>query len=511
MTLNNAFGAIALDATLTARLPKNQSRIRYGFARVVASGPDTTVMASKILGSGMTVAQTGGNLVIGSGTTVRSETILRSLTSFTGPITMRFHEILSQRIVNQSFIVELVDVLGDGLAYSIGSATAITVTFPAGHGFTTADNAGQSINLGAFVGTGTFLSGNYPIASVSGNDITFTVAGFAVGTGTVSAFGWNYTHVLYDSTTATSTKFGVQNTGWPQADVVATINTSASPGQLSIVTNEEPVAGFQDQLLASSNIAQTAFRAAANRGVPGNATPLFLQIRVLNGTTAPASTTTWTLGFVDIENFQAQQVSIVSSRPQSLNAPLPVIVSNTNIIGVDTELPNAAALADGAANPTSPAVGGFDLVWNGATWDRVRNNLNTTTGDTGAKTATFNGATQTNFNARGAIITVLCATVSGTSPTMNVQLQWSPDAGTTWLAYGPVTGNVTATGNTATLLVYPTHFDDASSTTATALAFGATVSKALNAPLPRTWRLVYTIGGTTPSFTITAVYVNYIN
>jgi hypothetical protein len=39
---------------------------------------------------------------------------------------------------------------------------------------------------------------------------------------------------------------------------------------------------------------------------------------------------------------------------------------------VDTELPAAAALADGMANPTAPAVGGFLLGWNGATWDRVK-------------------------------------------------------------------------------------------------------------------------------------------
>lgn len=39
---------------------------------------------------------------------------------------------------------------------------------------------------------------------------------------------------------------------------------------------------------------------------------------------------------------------------------------------VDTELPAAAALADAASNPTSPMVGVCLLLWNGATWDRVR-------------------------------------------------------------------------------------------------------------------------------------------
>lgn len=43
-------------------------------------------------------------------------------------------------------------------------------------------------------------------------------------------------------------------------------------------------------------------------------------------------------------------------------------------VTADTELPAAAALADGASNPTAPAVGAFSLAWNGSTWDRVPGN-----------------------------------------------------------------------------------------------------------------------------------------
>lgn len=38
---------------------------------------------------------------------------------------------------------------------------------------------------------------------------------------------------------------------------------------------------------------------------------------------------------------------------------------------VDTELPAAAALADGAANPTTPTIGAAGLIYNGTTWDRA--------------------------------------------------------------------------------------------------------------------------------------------
>lgn len=171
-------------------------------------------------------------------------------------------------------------------------------------------------------------------------------------------------------------------------------------------------------------------------------------------------------------------------------------------------LPAAAADADALANPTTTQIAAMDSMFNGTTWDRARNNVNGTTGDTGAKTASFAGATQTNYNHHGAKITVLCGTVSGTTPTLNAQLQFSPDGGTTWLNYGPASGNVTATGNTITFDIFPTPFSSGSGTTS-ALTTGATQSVFITGVLPRTWRLNYTIGGTTPSFAITAVYVNY--
>lgn len=163
---------------------------------------------------------------------------------------------------------------------------------------------------------------------------------------------------------------------------------------------------------------------------------------------------------------------------------------------VDTELSAAVAIADASGNPTTAMVGGACLLFNGSTWDRQRGNLNVNTGDTGAKTATGNGATQTNYNASGAILAFIIGAVSGTTPTCVFKLQGSNDNGTTWYDLpGAVTPSITASGNYV-LAVYP----------------GATVAAnaAVSHPLPRTWRVVWTLGGTTPSFTITAVQVAYI-
>jgi hypothetical protein len=307
-------------ATAVRALPMHVSRI--GFTKAIAGNVDSdwgAIVGS--VGTGMAVNQTGGNLVITSGTTARAETIIRSTASWKGGIRLRSRVTLSQRIVNNNFFVELVDVIGDGLAYTIASATAITVTLPSGHGFTS-QNVGQSMYLGGFVGTGTFLSGRYPIASVSGDNVTFTVSGFAAGTGTCSAFGWNYYQLQYQGTTATQTNFDTQRRGYASGATAATINTTASPGHLAIITANDLSATFTDQLVASTAVIQQTIRATRAENVPDDI-PLRLQIRIANGATAPASTTTLTVGFVSISNFAAQDVSIQDIRPTSV-VPLPV-------------------------------------------------------------------------------------------------------------------------------------------------------------------------------------------
>jgi hypothetical protein len=172
-------------------------------------------------------------------------------------------------------------------------------------------------------------------------------------------------------------------------------------------------------------------------------------------------------------------------------------------------LPVAAASADGLTNPTITQIGSVQLLFNGTTWDRARGNWRTTTGDTGAKTVTFNGATQTNFDSLGAWITVQLGTVSGTTPTLSCQMQFSYDAGTTFLNFGAALTNLTTSNQTGLIIVYPANISQAAGVTPATLTSGATVMMAINAPLPRTWRIVYTLAGTTPNFAITNVHVNY--
>ena len=164
----------------------------------------------------------------------------------------------------------------------------------------------------------------------------------------------------------------------------------------------------------------------------------------------------------------------------------------------------SAALADAFANPTLGKQAVCNLVYNGSTWDLQRGmSGNLTTGDTGAKTANGNGATQTNVGNKGATIVFNIGTVSGTTPVFVGKIQGSTDGGTTWYDIpGATTGSIAATGVFA-VTVYP----GAPTVAGTSTSISGTAS--CGQPLPRTWRVVWTIGGTTPSFTITNVQVNY--
>lgn len=311
----------------TPSLPVRQSPQQYwdwSFAKAITNNIDTTRGTLIRTGTGQTVNQTAGNLVITAGTTANAETVIRSLESWSGALTMWEVTTLSQRIVNNNFFLELVDVIGDGLAYNIVSATSVDVTKTA-HGFT-AKNIGQRMDLCAITGAaGIPMEG--VIASIpDANTIRFTVAGWpASGTGTLSLTGWNKIELNYTGTTATAVNFNTRRQGYQNTAVAATINTSASGHQVGVNVSSG-VASLSDQVLTSAGV--FANRNAWKLNVPEPSVELYYQIRCRNGTTNPASGTTWTIGMLRVEDYIAQQVELTGTRQQSIGYSLP-----TNIIG----------------------------------------------------------------------------------------------------------------------------------------------------------------------------------
>jgi len=385
---------------------------RTTFAKVIASGVDTDFFTLLQTGTGMAVSQSAGNLVITSGTTANSETVLRSTTSFRNELILRWQTILSQRIANNNFVVELVDVIGDGLAITVNSATSVTVTIPSNP--FTSQNVGQGITIGVISGIASAVPQRGVIASVSGNNVTFTVAGFpGSGTGTCSLFGWNYFQAIYSGTTATQMSFDAQRNGWNSGVTTATINTTASAGHMGIINSSYGVASLLDQLVASVATISTTMRASRVVNLPDETAELFLQFRVLNGTTNPASTTTWTIGIGAVEDLVSLPVSLVNTKAQPFNTPQPVQVVNTPATTVTGTLTTVTTVTNvTAANLALPGI-----------IADVASAAITTTTTTAAFTPTFGV---------GYSIVIPVTVVTGTTPTLDVAVEESDDTGTNW-------------------------------------------------------------------------------
>lgn len=292
----------------------------------------------------MGVTQASNNLLVTFGTTASQEFLARSTTAFRGAFTQRHKAILSQRIVNNSVLAMMCDLIGENLACTINSTTSITVTKPA-HGFTAA-NVGQSMFVGAITGSAG-VPARYAIASVPTVDtINFTVAGFpASGSCTVDLFGWNYLSTQYTGTTATAANIDSQRRGWNSSATTVTINTTASPGHVMQLYADGRNANWSDALVASSIAATVTTRGSRIEILPDDDVDLYLYLWVINGTTAPATSTTLTVGFLSVEDNANVPTYIAGVRPLGNAAPLPVAVQGT----VTTSFTQPALVAGTAA------------------------------------------------------------------------------------------------------------------------------------------------------------------
>jgi len=315
--LDTARGAIVRQAPLTLWVAS--------FSDVGSSliAPELT---QRRLGTGMGVTQASGNLLVTTGTTANSEFLARSLASFRGAFIARHKTILSQRIANNNFAVMMADLVGEGLSCTINSATSITVTKTA-HGFTSA-NVGQFMMVGAINGANG-VPGRYAIASIpTANTITFTVAGWpASGSCTVDLFGWNYLWTQYSGTTATNALVDAQRKGWNSGNTTATINTTVSPGHVMQTFMDGRNVNWADTLVASATTPTVTTRASRIEALPDDDVELYVYLWAYNGTTNPATTTTWTVGYVSVEDMANVATHIAGFRPLGTQAAIPITVA----------------------------------------------------------------------------------------------------------------------------------------------------------------------------------------
>lgn len=442
MTLRNAFDAVATETTLAAlntkaataivdlptqntpALPIRQAPMKYfdvSFSQVGAGllSPEFTLIRT---GTGQTVNQSNGGLVITAGTTANAETVIRSVASFNGALTLKHVITLSQRILQNNFTVELVDVLGDNLAYNIVNTTTVDVTLN-NHGFTAA-NVGQTIDLVALSSVGTPVQA--VIASIpNANTIRFTVAGWpATGSGTLSLTGWNKIECNHTTNNISAT-FNTRRRGWQNTAVTVNTNVTSAPGLMVALSTENGVVSFADKLTTSVGV--LANRNSWDTNVPTPETELFIQIRVTNGSSGPATSTTCTFGMFRVEDYIPTQVSLTSTRQQTAQNSLPVsTIGTTTVAGTVTATLASTTITSGTITLSAPA----------AVADVASAALTTTT-----TTAAITPTAGTSYT-----VNIPVTVVSGTTPTLDVGVEESDDTGTNWFRVYDFP-RITATGS----------------------------------------------------------------
>jgi len=334
---------------------ENKVTYKWGFAENITGGVDPVYASIIQKSTGMTVDQTGGNLIITTGVNAYEETIIRSKQSFVFDGIFRYGLTLSQRIVNQNFVFELVDLYGDNLPITITSAVSVSVKKRM-HGFSIAD-IGKGIWIGA-ISVGSCLTQRAIIASITDDDtFVLTVSGFpASGDGTCSLFGMNYHQVIYNGISSTSAGGGYSTArkGWANTLTSSTINSTAT-GHIGIIESVD----FNESVFGDIAYGVTTQtwtpRSSMNQNVP-EGVELFIQIRVFNGSTAPASSTTATFAFVDAELFKTSCTRISGVDSLSGRNMLPV---NIGTITTTSAMTVAGAAAHSAAVSGSPVrIGG---------------------------------------------------------------------------------------------------------------------------------------------------------
>jgi hypothetical protein len=330
----NGIATVATSATLSGSevglLTRNvpATVTRSSFSDTAASLVSPEMVSVGAVGAGIGVSQAGGSLVVTMGTTTSSEFLARTVATVRGAHAARASVVLSQRIANNSVEIGLADSIGDNLSFTNTSATNVDVTIPSNP--FTANNIGQFINLSAIT-TVAGIPGRFAIAAVAGNVVSFTVAGWpGAGSGTLSLWGWNYHRVMWDSTTATQAKYDSQRRGWNSGDTTITTSTSASPGHIVHLQSDGNDASVADSLRASNTAYQFTTRGSRIENLVDASTTLYMWIRVLNGTVAPASTTTLTVGFMSIEDAENIKVAISGGTRNGQGNAIQVASNNLN-------------------------------------------------------------------------------------------------------------------------------------------------------------------------------------
>jgi hypothetical protein len=105
-------------------------------------------------------------------------------------------------------------------------------------------------------------------------------------------------------------------------------------------------ANWADTLVATATVPNVTTRASRIENLPDDDVEVFVYLWAWNGTTNPASTTTWTLGFLSVEDVANVPTYLAGVRPQGNNAPLPVVFPTAQAVTPSALVAGTAAIGD---------------------------------------------------------------------------------------------------------------------------------------------------------------------
>ncbi len=142
---------------------------------------------------------------------------------------------------------------------------------------------------------------------------------------------------------------------------------------------------------------------------------------------------------------------------------------------------NFGLTGDAVAAPTrANPVAGVGFLYNGATLDRPRNNIEGELLASVARTVETSSATQTNYNHRGVYIFVDW-TIEADTVTLTPKVEIQDPSSGDWIELFAAASALTAIGK-ATYLIYPE-----------AVAAGGDITEIQDLALPRTWRFTMAV------------------
>ena len=160
------------------------------------------------------------------------------------------------------------------------------------------------------------------------------------------------------------------------------------------------------------------------------------------------------------------------------------IASQTTIVG---------SLASDGLTPAGSSIAQTPMLFNETTWDRQRGNTQGTLLASASRISSVWAPLINNFNAKGIALYLNVSSVSGTTPTIILNVYYvDPVSGQ---AFQFTQSNSLSAVGEAILFVYPSQL----------IANVGSVSFT-SAPIPRNIQVLLAIGGTTPSFTCSVGY-----